>query len=198
MSIRSRMVEGKDRSNLSRHDWINQGLKVLAASGVGAVRVEPLAKIMQVTKGSFYWHFKNRAELLVAILEEWVSRQTYGIIDHVEGAGGAPHDKLLHLFELAIQDEGREEIAIRAWATSDEAVAETLIQVDRQRLGYTQELFVNIGFTSDEALVRARMVYYALVGEFAIGVYPRAYSNQAERLTEIRHRYAILTHPNEQ
>ncbi|WP_199464372.1 TetR/AcrR family transcriptional regulator [Acaryochloris thomasi] len=191
------MVKKKDGPKLSRHDWIEQGLKALAASGIEAVRVEPLAKMMQVTKGSFYWHFRNRAELLTAILEKWVSQQTDGIIDQVEAAGGMPREKLLRLFELAIQDEGREEIAIRAWATNDAIVAKTLVQVDQRRLDYTKDLFISIGFTSTEALVRARMAYYALVGEFAIGVYPKAYANQAERLTEIRLRYEILVNTTE-
>ena len=191
MSIRYRMAKRNDASNLTRQDWINQGLQVLAESGVEAVRVEPLAKLMGVTKGSFYWHFKNRGDLLETIFQAWMKRQTYGIIEQVEELGSDATNKLLYLFELAVQDDGQVENAIRAWATHDAKIATLLAQVDQRRLDYTKDLFLQIGFAPAEALVRARMVYYALVGEFTIGTR----SDQAERLAEIRLQHAILTQP---
>jgi AcrR family transcriptional regulator len=182
---------------LGRQDWIEVGLVVLAESGVEAVRVEPLAKRMKVTKGSFYWHFKDRNDLLDAILAQWVEVDTDRVIERVNQLDVDPKTKLLHLFELAIADDsltpgladGSIENAIRAWATNDAKVAAVLEQVDRQRLNYTKDLFLEIGFPEVEALVRARLAYYSLVGEFAIGVR----TNQAERLVEIRLQHSILT-----
>jgi len=189
MSIRYRMVRKNQLSNLTRQDWIEQGLKTLAETGVETVRVEPLAKVMGVTKGSFYWHFKNREDFLEAILQEWVKCQTNSIIEQVEALGGDATTKLLYLFELAIQDDGRAENAIRAWATSNSKITTVLAQVDQRRLNYTKDLFLQVGFAPFEAMVRARMVYYALVGEFTIGTR----SDQTERLAEIRLQHAILT-----
>ena len=192
MSIRYRMVRKNQVSNLTRQDWIEQGLKTLAETGVETVRVEPLAKVMGVTKGSFYWHFKNREDFLEAILQEWVNWQTNSIIEQVEALGGDATTKLLYLFELAIQDDGRAENAIRAWATSNSKITTVLAQVDQRRLNYTKDLFLEVGFAPFEAMVRARMVYYALVGEFTIGTR----SDQTERLAEIRLQHAILTQRN--
>jgi AcrR family transcriptional regulator len=184
-------------SKLGRQDWIETGLAVLA-SGVEAVRVEPLAKLMQVTKGSFYWHFKDRQELLEAVLAEWVRLETSSIIDRVDRIAADPQTRLLQLFEIAVADDrqiegigdGRVENAIRAWAISDPKVAAVVAQVDRQRLDYTQDLFIQIGFTPMSALVRARMAYYTLVvGEFAIGTR----RSHADRLLEARMQHAILT-----
>jgi len=189
MSIRYRMVRKNQVSNLTRLDWIEQGLKTLAETGVETVRVEPLAKVLGVTKGSFYWHFKNREDFLEAILQEWVNWQTNSIIEQVEALGGDATTKLLYLFELAIQDDGRAENAIRAWATSNSKITTVLAQVDQRRLNYTKDLFLQVGFAPFEAMVRARMVYYALVGEFTIGTR----SDQTERLAEIRLQHAILT-----
>jgi len=189
MSIRYRMVKKSQFSNLTRQDWIEQGLKTLAETGVETVRVEPLAKVLGVTKGSFYWHFKNREDFLEAILQEWVKCQTNSIIEQVEALGGDATTKLLYLFELAIQDDGRAENAIRAWATSNSKITTVLAQVDQRRLNYTKDLFLQVGFAPFEAMVRARMVYYALVGEFTIGTR----SDQTERLAEIRLQHAILT-----
>ncbi len=184
------MAKKGESSNLTRQNWIEQGLQTLAEKGVEAVRVEPLAKKMGVTKGSFYWHFKNREDLLDAILQEWVKLQTNSIIERVEEVGGDAASKLLYLFELAVQDNGRAESAIRAWATNDSKILAVLAQVDQRRLNYTKNLFLQVGFAPFEAMVRARMAYYALVGEFTIGTR----SNQAERLAEIRLQHAILTH----
>lgn len=186
------MVKKNEISKLGRQDWIDLGLKVLAESGVEAVRVEPLAKLLDVTKGSFYWHFKNRDELLEAILHDWVSRETDSIIEKVEVAGGDASAKLLHLFELAIQDDGRVENAIRAWAVNDSKAAAVLNQVDQRRLGYTKDLFLEVGFTPFEAMVRARMVYYSLIGEYTIGTR----TNQSDRLAGVRLEHIILTRLN--
>lgn len=186
------MAKKNEISNLTRQDWIAQGLKTLAESGVEAVRVEPLAKLMCVTKGSFYWHFKSREDWLQAILQEWIKLQTNSIIERVEDMGGDAITKLLCLFELAVQDDGQVENAIRAWATNDSRITTVLAQVDQRRLNYTKDLFLQVGFAPFEAMVRARMAYYALVGEFTIG----ARSDQAERLAEIRLQHVILTHRN--
>ncbi|MEM1309591.1 MAG: TetR/AcrR family transcriptional regulator [Cyanobacteria bacterium P01_H01_bin.153] len=186
------MVEKAAHLHLTRQDWIVQGLKTLAETGVETVRVEPIAKLMGVTKGSFYWHFKNRNELLEGVLQEWVKRQTSQIIERVEAKGGDARTKLLYLFELAVEDDGQVENAIRAWATNDSKVFAMLTQVDQRRLVYTKELFLQIGFTPFEATVRARMVYYALVGEFTIGTR----HDQTERLAEIRLQHKILTSKN--
>ncbi|MBE9041129.1 TetR/AcrR family transcriptional regulator, partial [Oscillatoriales cyanobacterium LEGE 11467] len=89
-------------------------------------------------------------------------------------------------------DDGGVENAIRAWAANDSKVAAILDRVDRRRLSYTKELFFEVGFAPFEAMTRARMVYYSLVGEFTIGT--RA--NRDERLAEIRLQHAILTRRN--
>lgn len=183
------MVKKNEISKLGQQDWINLGLEVLADNGVEAVRVEPLAKLLNVTKGSFYWHFKSREELLEAILQEWVNRETESIIEQVEAAGGDALTKLLYLFELAIQDDGQVENAIRAWAANDSRVAAILDQVDRRRLDYTKTLFLKVGFAPFEATVRARMVYYALIGELVLGIQ----TNRAERLAEMHLQHLILT-----
>jgi AcrR family transcriptional regulator len=186
------MVIKKEIISLTRQDWIQQGLSTLASHGIESVRVEPLAKIMGVTKGSFYWHFKNREDLLTGILQEWVRVQTNSIIQRVNELPGNPKTKLLYLFELAVQDDGQAENAIRAWATNDVNVADVLAQVDRSRLEYTKDLFLQLGFAPFEAMVRARMAYYSLVGEFTIGIS----SDQTERLAEIRIQHKILTQQN--
>ncbi len=153
---------------LNRQDWIDRALRMLALSGVETVRVEPLAKALGVTKGSFYWHFRDRTALLEAMLDAWRERTTDAVIEHVEAAGGDAPTRLASLFRLTVQSEGRLERAIRSWAATDEAARAALAGVDARRIGYLLRLFQEIGLSPEAALSRARLAYLALIGQYMI------------------------------
>jgi AcrR family transcriptional regulator len=185
---------------LDRQQWIAVGLQVLADSGIDGVRVEPIAKLMKVTKGSFYWHFKNRDDLLAAILQEWVDTETQGLIDRVETLGGDATVKLLHLFEFATQINGRLENAMRGWSIRDPQIAAIILTVDLDRLAYTKKLFLEVGFSPLESEIRARMAYFSLVGECTVGITRNdpgdETSQRSETLAAVRLEHAILTRRN--
>ena len=84
-----------------RDDWIAAGLKALARGGPEAVRVEPLARELGATKGSFYWHFNDRAMLLEALLDDWERTVVDDVVAQIEGGGGDARDRLRRLFALA-------------------------------------------------------------------------------------------------
>jgi AcrR family transcriptional regulator len=94
---------------IGREEWIREALKLLLAEGIGGVRVEPLALRLKVTKGSFYWHFKDRAALHAAMLAHWQRIATRAIAERVDQAGGTPRAKLRRLigFERAVLRQGR-------------------------------------------------------------------------------------------
>lgn len=179
-------------SKLKRQDWLTIGLQVLAQKGIEAVRVEPLAKLMNVTKGSFYWHFQNREDLLNQMLQEWEIRETDNTIDRVEEMGGDATTKLLNLFLLASQDEGELEGAMRNWAANDTRTNNAIAGIDRRRIEYMENLFLQIGFSPVEARGRAKLGYYSWIGEFIVGIS----TDRAERLKEARLNHAILVKPN--
>lgn len=143
----------KNIPKLGRQDWLNIGLQTLIENGIEAVRVEPIAKLLKVTRGSFYWHFKNRDELLVAILQEWEAQNTEIVIQTVETDEDDPNTKLLRLFEIAARDDDRLEKAVRIWAAND-----AIARIDRRRLTYLQDLFLQLGCSVQDAQVRARVV----------------------------------------
>jgi AcrR family transcriptional regulator len=151
-----------------RSAWIDEGLRALAAGGPEAVRIEPLAKQLGVTKGGFYWHFDGRRALLDELLDAWEQKSVDEVIARIEGEGGDAHDKLRRLSELA--SSGHEELgidplqvdlAIRDWSRRDPKVARRLRNVDNRRMDYMRSLYG--AFTSDEADVEARcMVAFSL------------------------------------
>src|SRR4051812_24328141 len=108
-----------------RTRWIDEGLKALASGGgPEAVRVEPLAQTLGVTKGGFYWHFTDRGALLDEMVDGGGGGGIEGVIGRVEGGGGAAGDKLRGLFSLASSGRGLLKIAlaVRDWARRDKAV----------------------------------------------------------------------------
>jgi AcrR family transcriptional regulator len=165
---------------LGKPEWIRAGLRALAEQGADAVRVERLASVLGVTKGSFYWHFKDRGELLAALIEAWRDQATDAIINQVEAIGGGAGQKMRSLFTIVVSADGRLEQSIRVWAASDDDARGALASVDQKRLDYLASLFEQLGFTAEESGARARLVYHALIGQYTIGTQ----MTQQERLNE--------------
>jgi AcrR family transcriptional regulator len=151
---------------LSRDHWTDAALAALASDGIDAVRVERLARRLEVTKGSFYWHFKDRSELLDAMLARWEQLATQGIIDQADRLTGSPAERLRSLLELVLAARVMDlEIALRAWGRNEKRVARALRQVDRRRLAYNQRLLEELGFEPAEAAARAFLAYGMLFGD---------------------------------
>lgn len=153
----------------SREAWIAGAFDALRDGGIEALRVEPLAARLGVTKGSFYHHFDNRRALYLAMLEEWERSGTSDIIDEVGRSSGEPVEALRRLAHntLAVNPGVDEiELGIRAWAVTDDVVAAAAERVDARRLDYVASLLRAIGLPSPLARRRARLLYRVLIGEF--------------------------------
>lgn len=164
---RRRMYATKS-SRISRADWIAAALKVLAAEGIEWVRVEPMAKRLGVTKGSFYWHFTDRAALYDAMLDKWREIATRAIIARVEQTAATPREKIRQLIKLTTtSSEGaRLDIAVRSWANHDDRAANAVAEIDRERLDYVVDLLESVGIKHATAVVRAQIFYLTLIGSF--------------------------------
>ena len=146
-----------------RTSWIEAGLRALATGGPDAVRIEPLAKALEVSKGGFYWHFDDRRALLEELLDTWERVSVDQVIEHVESEGGDARARLRRLSALATSSDEplRIDLAVRDWARRERAVADRLRRVDNRRMAYLRSLFG--AFSRDEDDVEARcMVFYSL------------------------------------
>jgi AcrR family transcriptional regulator len=166
-----RTAETRDGQRLDAAAWAEAGLAVLAESGVDAVRVEPLARLLGVTKGSFYWHFKDRADLLSAMLVAWRRQATLRIIERIERTQRSPLDKLRQLIDLPVVGKNSArgaslELAIRLWAKSDAQAAEAIKEIDEQRLTHIEGLLKASGpIDGAEAQGRAFLYYAFMLAE---------------------------------
>jgi AcrR family transcriptional regulator len=163
------MVDGK-RGSLAASDWTEAALQALARGGLTAVAVEPLAKALGATKGSFYWHFTDREALIRAALERWEKRDTELVI---ATASEDPEvttrlRALLHLAFGSVHDGSGSpaasvELALQANADHP-MVAPVLARVTRRRLAYLTSLFTELGLSRARARDRGLLAYSAFLG----------------------------------
>ncbi|MCX5403804.1 TetR/AcrR family transcriptional regulator [Streptomyces sp. NBC_00335] len=156
-----------------RGNWIEEGLRALAAGGPEAVRIEPLAQALGVSKGGFYGYFGNRDTLLTEMLDTWEREAAEAVIEQVEGAGGDPRARLKRLFAIASAADSpargvATDLAIRDWARRDESVAERLRRVDNRRMDYLRSLFGAFCPDEKDVEVRCMIVYSMRIGSYLI------------------------------
>jgi AcrR family transcriptional regulator len=168
---------------LSAHDWLDLGLEVLATQGFTALKAEPLAKAMGVSRGSFYWHFADIGAYHAAILKHWREVTAEQVIAGLEAASDH-EDPLALLLRQAFTARLSLEKAVRSWATSDATVRNAVQAIDRRRLGYIEELLRRKGFAADVAQARAQILYWAFVG-YALSDKPLSKAQQQRVFEEL-------------
>jgi len=157
-------------ARLGAADWVETGLRILAAGNVDDVRVEVIARELGVTKGSFYWHFKNRQDLLERILDHWTHWATVQITRWARSEGQTARDRLVWLLSLPARSRpdrhGADiELAIRNWARQDPLAAETVKIVDAMRAGFFRELLGELDLDADKRAERVAIAQSFMLGE---------------------------------
>lgn len=151
-----------------RSAWIEAAQQALGAGGPDAIRIEALAASLGVSKGGFYWHFKDRQGLLDEMLDSWEKTMVEDVIAQVESEPAEPRAKLAHLFTLASSVDFTVELAIRDWSRRDEDVTARLCRVDSQRMAYLRLLFGQLCADEDEVEARSMLTYSLFVGSYFI------------------------------
>jgi AcrR family transcriptional regulator len=160
----------KSHDTLTPRDWIAAGFRALTVGGPQAIKIEAIARELRVSKGSFYWHFKDVASFKLAMLSHWAEVATKDVISKIGGSKAEPREQLRHLVQVAAGNSsdpygGKQvEAAIRDWARYDADVAETIKAVDHQRLQFLTMLLRASGMSSTQASTFACILYGALIG----------------------------------
>jgi len=154
-----------------RSTWIDAGLAALASGGPDAVRVDLLAKALEVTRGGFYHHFNSRGAFLDALLEAWEHRSTDEVLDRVEAEGGDPRDKVRKAGMLTFsKDLLPIDLAVRDWARRDRSVARRLRRVDNRRMDYLRALIGTFTDDADDVEARGMLAFSLAIGSHFIAV----------------------------
>ncbi len=158
------------KPRLTPDDWIKASFAALTAGGPQAIRAEPIARTLKVSKGSFYWHFADVPALKQAMLDHWCKLATQDIIDLVEAKASTAKDRLRLLVRISTSASNDEyggalaEAAIRDWARYDENAAKTLKSIDQKRLAFVEIQFSAHGTPKAQCRQNANILYATLIG----------------------------------
>jgi AcrR family transcriptional regulator len=155
----------------TRDDWLEVALSVLAIEGVDHVTVLALSERLGVSRSSFYWYFKNRDELLGALLDRWDELNTRSIVASTEEPAASVTQAVCNVFRCWINPllfSPRLDFAVREWARRSAHVRKALERSDRIRTDAVKALFLRFGYEDEDALVRARVLYYMQIGYYAL------------------------------
>jgi AcrR family transcriptional regulator len=147
--------------------WLRAAYETLLESGVDAVRILPLAKRLNLSRTSFYWFFKDREELLAALVSRWREKNTGNLIKQTEAYAESIAEAMLNVFDCWYDRslfDSQLEFAIRSWGLQSSEILAEIQNADRERLAALSRMFMRFGRSEGTADVRARTVYLVQIG----------------------------------
>lgn len=148
--------------------------QALIEEGTAGVEIKKLAKRLRASRSSFYWFFKDRAQLLVELLDYWAQSSTevleQTILEHADD-GMAAYRAVTNLWVDEDRYDPKWDGAVRDWARTSESVRKVVERVDQKRIVILERMFKGLGYTGLDAHIRARIMYYHQVGYYAMGVH---------------------------
>ncbi len=172
LELLSTRAEKKRDPQLTRDDWIVAALHVLLNEGIEQVQITRLARELGVTRGSFYWHFAGRDDLLKALLAEWRARNTGVMIEVLEHAPSLEAG-ILDLFSVWVDHSKFDPLldqAVRDWARRDADIQKTVTQEDDDRVEAIAGFLRGQDYEPVDAFIRARVIYFTQLSYYALNV----------------------------
>ena len=170
-TVAERGANTAERSQLQRFDWLQQALEIFVDEGIDAIRITRLAADLGVTRGSFYWHFQNRDDLIEALVSYWKDKNTAAITESIMQASSLA-DGIFRIFETCIDAtlfDPRLDLALREWARRSPAIHAMVDHEDAARIEALRRFYLRFDFPMPQALIRARVLYYSQIGFYALG-----------------------------
>lgn len=160
------------RKPLDRASWLGAARAELLRGGIAGVKVGRLARRLGATRGSFYWHFENRDDLLRELLADWEATNTapFERVLTERKNGRAEFQAIVELWLSEREYSPAFDTAVRDWARISPEVAAAVRRADERRIEVLRRIFLDLGFRDPEALVRARITYFHQVGYYTLGL----------------------------
>ncbi len=170
-AVAERGVTSPERNQLQRFDWLLKALEIFVEEGIDSIRITRLAEDLGVTRGSFYWHFQNREDLIDSLVSYWKDKNSAAIIESVTRASSLA-DGIFRFFETCIdssQFDPRLDLALREWARRSTEIRALLDGEDETRIEALRQFYLCFEYPMPLALIRARVLYYSQIGFYALG-----------------------------
>ncbi|PDT51096.1 MULTISPECIES: TetR/AcrR family transcriptional regulator [Sinorhizobium] len=176
----------------SQEGWLEAAYESLLEAGVDSVKILPLAKRLNLSRTSFYWFFKDREELLAALIGRWRDRNTGNIVKQSEAYAESLAEAMLNVFDCWLNKElfdSKFEFAVRSWALQSDDILAEVQKADQVRLGALKRMFMRFGHSEITADVRARTTYLVQIGYISM----QTQEDVALRMKRIPEYIAIYT-----
>ena len=196
----SRVTEKTTGWRGSREVWLDAAKAAFLEGGLDAVKIQPLAKGLNLSRTSFYWFFEDRNAILTALLDAWDETNSGVLVAACEAYAETISEAVMNVISVFLDGEfeSRFDFAIRGWAHQSDMVAAKVAAADERRLTAIRAMFERFGFDSEESDVRARTVYLVQIGYISMQVdenlstriaripaYVKTYSGQAPTEREL-------------
>jgi AcrR family transcriptional regulator len=146
------------RRGVSKEEWLEAGLEAIGKGGVSGLTVKGLARKLGIAKAGFYWHFKNRDDMLRQLLDYWTHQLTEVVTSNVELLKLGPRERLIKTAQMILDfDLAKYDLAIREWALQNPEVARTVRKVNQFRLDFVRQALSELGFDDKEQEIRAML-----------------------------------------
>ncbi len=155
----------------SREVWVSAAYDALKDQGIDAVKIQPLGVRLKLSRTSFYWFFRDRADLLQALIDMWAGRTTGPMVAATKAYAQTEPEAMLNLISCFLSDQTFDagfEFAMRGWALQDAGVLDRLRAADAERLAALHALLLQWGHDPVDADVRARAIYLVQIGYIAM------------------------------
>ena len=156
-----------EQTSLTREDWLDCALSALKDHGYSALKAQPLAKRLNVTRGSFYYHFESLEAFHASIIAHWSLRTSSQVAQAAEDIG-EPIKALDDLLQKTLCSGEVLERAIRSWSTVSPNVAKAVEEVDQERIRIAESLLRKGGVPKPDAMARAKLLYWAAIGRLML------------------------------
>ncbi|TRB06529.1 TetR/AcrR family transcriptional regulator [Agrobacterium tumefaciens] len=157
----------------SQEGWLEAAYETLLESGVDSVKILPLAKKLNLSRTSFYWFFKDREELLAALLSRWRDKNTGSILRQSEAYAETLAEAMLNVFDCWLDSslfDSKFEFAVRSWALQSDDILGEVRKADAVRMEALSRMFMRFGHPENTADVRARTTYLVQIGYISMQV----------------------------
>ena len=159
---------------ITREGWLNCARVALIEDGIDGVKVDRLAQRVKVTRGGFYYHFKNHHQILGELLMAWKSQNRFTPAKVDTSTPVTANAVLDRIIDDLVHENGFDpqfDMAVREWARISHPVADVVQGVDQQRVEVLHRVFAGMGYPDKEALIRARVFYWHQIGYYAVGMH---------------------------
>lgn len=176
----------------SQEGWLEAAYDALLESGVDSVKILPLAKRLNLSRTSFYWFFKDREELLSALIARWRDKNTGNLVKQSEAYADTLAEAMLNVFDCWVNKDlfdSQFEFAVRSWALQSPDIQADVHEADQTRMEAIGRMFMRFGYDEGQADVRARTTYLVQIGYISM----QSKEDTALRMKRIPEYIAIYT-----